>query len=250
LSLSAGAEEQRTVILITDGDLMTRNLLREVLRNDYEVWVASTCVDALRVAREAPGIIHVLISDAEVPTDFCRQIRAARPQIRILLTSHSFSAPMEPAGSIALLPKPFEMNALRAQLRDLLAAPPLIPENQKIVLVVDDNVGRRDLTRRILTKGGYAVLTAHSARDGEKIADGVSTIDLIIAAVNMDGGGIRLAEKVNASSRAISTLLISHFDPALLRELPGFSKQPEFLPNPFTPEVLLEQVRRLLHDRP
>jgi DNA-binding response OmpR family regulator len=250
LSLSAVKDSLKPVILIADGDVMTRNLLRETLRKDYEVWVAATGVEALRVAHEATGVIHILMSDADMPTAFCRQVRVARPQIKILLTSHSFLAPMEPAGSIALLPKPFEMNALRAQLRNLLAAPTLVPETQKIVLVVDDHVSRRNRTRRILTESGYAVLTAHSSRDGAKIADGASTIDLIIAAVRMDGVGIRLAEKVDASTREISTLLISHFDPALLRELPGFSKQPEFLPNPFTREALLDRVRRLLHQRP
>jgi DNA-binding NtrC family response regulator len=58
--------------------------------------------------------------------------------------------------------------------------------------------------------------------------------------------GVALAEHVETSERGINTLLISHFHPDLLRSVAGFSKQPEFLPNPFTPEALLTHVRRLL----
>jgi hypothetical protein len=55
-----------------------------------------------------------------------------------------------------------------------------------------------------------------------------------------------LAEQVEVSKREISTLLISHFHPNVLRNVAGFSEQPEFLANPFTPEALLTRVRRLL----
>ena len=91
------------------------------------------------------------------------------------------------------------------------------------------------------------MLTASSVEEAEKASDSVATIDLIISGVVFPGqSGVNLAEHVEASARNISTLLISHFHPDLLRNMAGFSKQPEFLPNPFTPEALLAHVRRLL----
>ena len=87
-----------------------------------------------------------------------------------------------------------------------------------------------------------------SARQAEALADTIATIDLqIISGIVFPGhSGIHLAEHVEASQRKVSTLLISHFDRDLLHKMPGFSRQPEFLPNPFTAEALLTRVRWLL----
>ena len=121
--------------------------------------------------------------------------------------------------------------------------------NAKVVLVVDEYVERRERTKNILTENGYIALTAESAEEAEALCDTKAAIDLIVTSVVMTGdSGIHLAEHVEASDCHISTLLISHFSRDLLRMVRGFSRQPEFLPNPFTAEELLTRVRRLLEE--
>jgi len=116
-----------------------------------------------------------------------------------------------------------------------------------VILVVDHIESRRERTKQILLDNGFAVLTTSRVEDAEVIANSIATIDLIICGVVFPGqGGVSLAQHVETSDRDISTLLISHFHPELLRNVAGFSKEPEFLQNPFTPEALLARVRRLL----
>lgn len=119
----------------------------------------------------------------------------------------------------------------------------------KVILGVDENVDRQERTKAILAEQGYIVLTAESAEEAETLCDTTEAIHLIVTGVVMTGdSGIHLAEHVEASDRSISTLLISHFSRDLLRMVRGFSRQPEFLPNPFTAEELLTRVRRLLEE--
>ena len=73
--------------------------------------------------------------------------------------------------------------------------------------------------------------------------------DLIICSVVMNQGGesgVHLAEHIEKSKRTNSTLLVSHFSRELLRHVPGFSRQRDFLSNPFTEEELLARVRGLI----
>ena len=120
--------------------------------------------------------------------------------------------------------------------------------DQKTILVVDNNEERRLRTTNILTEAGFRVLAAKSAEQAEILADTEEKFDLIVSAVVMEGGnsGIHLAEHVENSGRTNSTLLISHFSRDLLRYIPGFQRQPHFLPNPFTPVELLRRVREIL----
>lgn len=123
----------------------------------------------------------------------------------------------------------------------------ILEPQQKAILVVDSDIPRRDRTSRILRESGYAVQTASSGEEAEAICDTAARLDLIVSAVNMSGdSGVHLADHVDASQRNISTLLISHAGLTELNRIPGFARQPQFLENPFTSEVLLERVRALL----
>jgi CheY-like chemotaxis protein len=245
------ADHRLKVVLIADEEVVVRNMVGEALRQEYQVLVAVSGAEALQLSRNTEGVIDVLLCDIPLPSmnglAACRQIRAERPQIKVLLTSAGIlDALPEPAEACDVLQKPFHIGELRSRLEQLLAESTPAPKARQVILVVDHNLNRRNFTERILRDSGYTVLTARTPQQGAEIADGAESIDLVIAAVRFDGAGVRLAERIDASSRDISTLLVSHFDPALLRELPGFSAQPEFLQNPFTREALLQHVSRLL----
>ena len=111
-----------------------------------------------------------------------------------------------------------------------------------VILVVDDeNSGRKSSSCYILETAGYAVLTA---ADGEQALQVYrtfpTTIHLLLSDVFMPNlGGMALREQILREHPGMKVLLMS-----------GTVEQPpegvEFLRKPFEPEILTQLVRRLL----
>ena len=243
----------RGLILFADDEVMVRNLVRTVLENaGYRVLVAADGGEALDLSRAHDGAIDLLVTPVGMPLidgiSAYRHIRTACPNLKVLFTSGPAPGPLQLSQSVPFLTKPFAPKTLLTKVNEILV-PSRSPavDGVHVILVVDHDADRRDRTKNILAAGGYAVLTAGSVEEAKVISNSIATVDLIVSGVVFPGqSGVALAEHVGASERGISTLLISHFHPDLLSNVAGFSKQPEFLPNPFTPEALLTRVRRLL----
>jgi CheY-like chemotaxis protein len=243
----------RGLILFADDEVMVRNLVRTVLENDgHRVLVAADGGEALELARAHDGAIHLLVTAVGMPLidgiSAYRRIHTACPNLKVLFMSGPIPGQLQLPQSVPFLAKPFTPDTLLTKVNEILAPsrPPAV-DGLNVILVVDHDADRRQRTRNILAGGGYAVLTAGSVEEAKVISNSIATVDLIVSGVVFPGqSGVALAEHVGTSDRRISTLLISHFHPDLLRNVEGFSRQPEFLPNPFTPEALLTHVRRLL----
>jgi DNA-binding response OmpR family regulator len=242
------------LILLAEDEVMVRNLIRRTLQNTgYDVLVAADGSEAVTLSQAHEGTIDLLLTDVEMPhidgISAYREILAERPNIKVLFMSGGMSGKLELPPLLPFLQKPFEQGALSEKVDEILAVhPPAI--DLKVIFVVDHDASRREHTKGILTDNGYAVLLASSVEEAEAVADSIARIDLIVSEVLFTGeSGVHLAEHVKASERGINTLLISHFDRDLLRDVRGFSRQPEFLSNPFTPEALLMRVRRLLKEQ-
>jgi DNA-binding response OmpR family regulator len=246
----------RGSILLADDDVMMRNRVRTALQQEgYTVLAAADGDEALELSRTHNGPLDLLLSDIGMPRidgiSTYRHMSGSRPGIRVLFMSARLSRQLALPPSLCFLAKPFEMDTLLTKVNDILT---IRPPDLRVILVVDHNEKRRNRTRTILVKNGYAVLVAKNVEDAEVVADSIAQIDLIVSGVVFPGqadiepgrSGVHLAEHVSASKREISTLLISHFHPEMLRNMEGFSEQPEFLQNPFTAEALLLRVRRLL----
>src|SRR3954470_22379443 len=100
------------VILLADDEVFVRNFLREALQRDYEMLVAADGREALQLSRAYDGVIHMLLSDVEMPrmdgVTLSRRIVAERSGVRVLLMSGSTERRLEHAGQpIPFLPKPF-----------------------------------------------------------------------------------------------------------------------------------------------
>jgi CheY-like chemotaxis protein len=243
----------RGLILFADGEVMIRNLVRQVLEKDgHRVLVAADGGEALELARAHEGAIDLLVTAVGMPLidgiSVYRHIRAKCPNLKVLFMSGPIPGQLKLPQSVPFLAKPSAPETLLKKVNEILApSPPPAVNGVKVILVVDHGADRRERTKNILVDNGYAVLTAGSVEEAKVISNSIATVDLIVSGVVFPGlSGVVLAEHVRASERGISTLLISHFHPDLLRNVAGFSQQPEFLPNPFTPEALLTHVRRLL----
>jgi DNA-binding response OmpR family regulator len=243
--------DTKKLILVADDEVMLRNLIRTVLFNEgYQVLTAADGNEALVLSRGCQEHIDLLLFDVEMPhldgISAYKRISGERPDTKVLFMSGGTvqSALPEPWPFMA---KPFNSKTLLAKVSDILKTPlRAIGRSPAVILVVDQNEDRKKRTKDTLTGSGYAVLTASSVKEAEALSTNTKKIDLIISEVMFSGdSGVQFAER-EASDRKIPTLLISHFHSDILNKVPGFSKQAEFLANPFTSEGLLKRVRQLL----
>jgi two-component system, cell cycle sensor histidine kinase and response regulator CckA len=117
-------------VLVVDDEDQVRDLVQEVLEtHGYTVLVARDGEDALRVAQQHGGAIHLLVTDMVMPrmsgARLFERLSLARPGLRALYVSgyadqttaaaHGFQAP--------LLLKPFTPNVLLARVGEALTVP-------------------------------------------------------------------------------------------------------------------------------
>jgi PAS domain S-box-containing protein len=116
------------------------------------------------------------------------------------------------------------------------------------ILVVDDEEGLREVTRRILTRVGYSVITAKSGAEAIEIAASSEvSISLLLTDVIMPQmQGPTVANEVKKLLPAIKVLFMSgHAQPVLEAEA-VLGTEFQLVEKPFDQRLLLEQVRRAL----
>ena len=120
-------------ILVVDDDPWVRVLARDVLAGEgYRVLEASDGQDAIGVAAEHPGPIHLLLTDVTIPDmdgpALAAALRKERGrELRLLYMSGYADQAIVRHGvldaDVAYLPKPFTTEAIARRVRDVLDAP-------------------------------------------------------------------------------------------------------------------------------
>ena len=121
---SRGSE---TVLLVEDEDGV-RELASKFLKGSgYAVLEAKDGVEALQVAGQYGGTIHLLLSDMVMPrmggAALAKQLRAERPNIAVLFMSGyaEYAGSKDLSPEVAILQKPFSMFSLVGKVREVLA---------------------------------------------------------------------------------------------------------------------------------
>lgn len=121
--------------------------------------------------------------------------------------------------------------------------------NGETILVVEDEGAVRQITERVLRRGGYNVLAASSGDEALRIAQQHSTrIDLVLTDVVMPRmSGRELAQRLAVLRPDIPVLYMSGYtDDAVVRH--GIRHaEVHFLSKPFESSMLLAKVSALLH---
>ncbi|HET9984455.1 MAG TPA: PAS domain-containing protein [Longimicrobiales bacterium] len=121
-----------TILLVEDEPSVRRLAKRALAGKGYTVIEAPNGVDALRVAKEHPGRIDLLVTDVVMPgmtgRSLADRLARDRPETRVLFISGYTDdlAPNHgvlPAG-VSFLQKPFAPGALRAKVREVLDGAP------------------------------------------------------------------------------------------------------------------------------
>jgi PAS domain S-box-containing protein len=119
------------------------------------------------------------------------------------------------------------------------------PGGHETILLVEDDVQVRAVTRAVLTRSGYQVLDATNGGEAFLIVEQhAGPIDLLLSDIVMPRmSGYELAKRLVKQRPTLKVLLMSGYveDPAVRQEIEG-----TLLHKPFTPEVLLQTVRERL----
>ena len=115
---------------------------------------------------------------------------------------------------------------------------------QHTVLVVEDAVTLRALTRRLLERQGYTVLTAASAKDAIRVWDANPAIGLLLTDVVMPGGsGPELAKRFVAERPDLRVIYMSGYTENTIVQQGALNSEITFLHKPFTSETLGLKLR-------
>ncbi len=117
------------------------------------------------------------------------------------------------------------------------------------ILVVDDEESIRDLCARVLTRAGYAVVTAPSGEEAVvRLAQ--EAFDLLISDIRMPGiSGLEVLERAKATFPRIRVVLITGFGTPQMLTRAQQSGADRILTKPFNPMELLAAVRESLPRR-
>src|ERR1700685_4616247 len=121
----------------------------------------------------------------------------------------------------------------------------LTPSTQPLVLCIDDAEVTLRIRKLLLTRAGYAVLTASSGEEGLEVFKN-STVDLVIADHFLsDKSGAEIAAEMKALKPQVPILIVSGAEeaPAGLEFADGFLSKLD------GPDALLERIALLLRER-
>ncbi|MFQ5417994.1 MAG: response regulator, partial [Myxococcota bacterium] len=116
------------------------------------------------------------------------------------------------------------------------------------VLVIDDDVGVRELARDLLRRAGMWVLTAADGHDGVKLfGEHADDIRVVLLDRTMPAlSGADTFEAIRAIRSDAKIVLVSGYsEERVTAELAGLDMA-GFLKKPFSPEMLLARVREVI----
>lgn len=120
-----------------------------------------------------------------------------------------------------------------------------MPELKQCILVIDDNEEALALTRRVLEKEKYHVITADSARTAAAVLEN-EPVDLVLLDVMMPGlDGYSLCRETRARSKLPIVILSAlESDDYIVRGLDAGAD--DYITKPFSTTVLPARVRAAL----
>ncbi|MBN1582761.1 MAG: response regulator [Anaerolineae bacterium] len=119
-----------TILVVEDDELVLKMITKLLARFGYSVLVATNGQEAVEIAQTFDGEIHLVLLDMGMPVMSGAEaypfLRQARPGIKVIIYSgyelDATAKALLDAGVSAFIQKPFQMNALGAEIRKALQA--------------------------------------------------------------------------------------------------------------------------------
>lgn len=152
-----------TVLLVEDQEEVRRFASGVLRRYGYRVLESAGAGDAILIAEQHPGPIHLLLTDVVMPRmngrDLVRRLAPLRPEMHVLYMSGYPSDAIAERGVLEArlcITKPFTPERLAQKIRAVLGGPVTLPR----ILVADDDEWVRRLFCKVLEDQGYPVTAA------------------------------------------------------------------------------------------
>jgi len=128
------------------------------------------------------------------------------------------------------------------------AAAPPVRRASETVLLVEDEVSVRRLSKRILEHAGFRVLEAANGDEAEQLyAQSADAIDLVVTDVIMPGcGGPELLRRLQVRAPALRVLYMSGYTEQSVARNEGFDSGLPYVQKPFTAAEFVRRVREAL----
>jgi PAS domain S-box-containing protein len=160
-------------------------------------------------------------------------------------------------GYVAVESEPFRGTSFKVYLpaaEPESEAPPVVASREQpaggtaSVLIVEDEQAIRTLTRTILERAGYSVVTASTATDAEALfAQEVGGIDLLVTDIALpDGTGPALFKRLFARRPSLRVVYISGYTDEMLVDQTALERAGGFLQKPFLADGLVRKVGEAL----
>jgi PAS domain S-box-containing protein len=133
-------------------------------------------------------------------------------------------------------------------LQNVTSVPPAMPGSGETVLVAEDDPSVRALVKSVLERNGYRVLAAADGQAALEVArKEKGRIDLLLSDVIMPRmNGRALRDALCVLYPGLRVLFMSGYTGDALTGLGGLDGDVALVPKPFTPDVLLDGVRKAL----
>jgi CheY-like chemotaxis protein len=175
-----------------------------------------------------------------------------------LATVHGIAA--RNGGSVSVRSEPgvgtsFQVYFPEADVAALAIEPPPSPvrphsPTHATVLVVDDELGIREVARRLLAQQGYSVLIAATSEDALRLFEQHPSIDVLLTDVVMPGvSGPQLTERMCEQRPVLKVIYMSGYTEEAIGHHGVLNPGIAFLHKPFTVETLGRKIREIL-DQP
>lgn len=121
--------DREVVVLLAEHEPAVRSMLEKLLKQGgYDLLVAEDGQEALQKSDEHKGRVDVLVADVQLPgmtgVDLAKEMRRARPDLRIMLLSPSVQGLLVLDSTWHFLQKPFLPKALLERIVDVIKKPP------------------------------------------------------------------------------------------------------------------------------
>jgi CheY-like chemotaxis protein/signal transduction histidine kinase len=245
-----GGASQMGTILVAEDDPAIRLLVKEILASaGYNVLLAANGSDAIQLADEYDGDIHLLLTDVVLPNmggkEIAGRIALVRPETKVLFMSGYTGnvaderENLEPG--VEFLQKPFTPDALCQKIGSLLSRSSSI----RRVLVVDDDPSLRNLLAQALEGAGFQTFTAEDGREARRRIE-AQQIDLVITDLAMPGEeGMELIRALRKEQPDVKIVVMSGaFGTDVLKVARALGAHASLV-KPLSREMILQSIDQL-----